>query len=72
MNIGRIIMQASFSFSYYPFVCCTPISSVNYSVMLPWTGPRKLFSKEEKVMLNKRVPDLASAHSVRLVLTILF
>lgn len=26
-------------------------------------GPRKLFSKEEKVMLNKRVPDLASAHS---------
>ncbi|KAL0543456.1 hypothetical protein IC582_018552 [Cucumis melo] len=26
-------------------------------------GPRKLFSKEEKAMLNKRVPDLASAHS---------
>ncbi|XP_038881908.1 ankyrin repeat domain-containing protein, chloroplastic [Benincasa hispida] len=26
-------------------------------------GPRKLFSKEEKVLLNKRVPDLASAHS---------
>ncbi|XP_022132659.1 ankyrin repeat domain-containing protein, chloroplastic [Momordica charantia] len=26
-------------------------------------GPRKLFTKEEKVMLNKRVPDLAAAHS---------
>lgn len=51
---------------YYPF------TSMNYSVMLPWTGPRKLFSKEEKAMLNKRVPDLASAHSVSLVMAIVF
>lgn len=59
-------------FYYNPFVFCTSISSVDCSVMLPWTGPRKLFSKEEKAMLNKRVPDLASAHSVRLFMTVVF
>lgn len=27
-------------------------------------GPRKLFTKEERFLLNRRVPDLASATSV--------
>ena len=32
--------------------------------MLEYVGPRKLFTKEEKLMLNRRVPDLAAATSV--------
>lgn len=37
---------------------------LNWVVLMERIGPRKLFSKEEKVLLNMKIPDLATATSV--------
>ena len=38
-------------------------------VIVDCLGPRKLFTKDEKVLLNGRVPDLAVASSVSYITT---
>lgn len=44
----------------------------SYVLYFNLIGPRKLFTRDEKLLLNKRIPDLAAATSVSYTCEALF